>query len=310
MSEVHEARTEEIVPPQRTRATERPCTTSALVEVDLAALSHEGKVRTNNEDHYLVVRFGRSWETLLSNLPEGEVPAQAREVGYGMVVADGMGGHAAGEVASRLALRTLVNQVLAMPDWVLRPDEVLGQEIMRRAAERFGHIHAVITEHALTDPALQRMGTTMTTAWSLGPHLFLAHVGDSRAYLFRQGQLTQLTHDHTLAQSLVDDGEMTQEEAATSRLRHMLTQSLGGGTGEVAADMHHLKLEDGDRLLLCTDGLTEMVDEATIAGVLDSSADAAAACKRLVDLALEGGGQDNVTVVVGRYRLPPDDPAG
>jgi protein phosphatase len=303
MSDLHEARTEEITPP-RPQAAEQPCTSSALVQIDLAALSHEGRVRSNNEDHYLAARFGRSWETLLTNLPDGEVPAQAREVGYGMVVADGMGGHAAGEVASRLALRTLVNQVLLMPDWVMRPEEALTRQMLLRAVERFREVHAVLTEQAMRDPALQQMGTTMTLAWSLGDDLFIVHVGDSRAYLFRAGGLTQLTRDDTLAQSLVDDGEMTPQEAATSRLRHMLTQSLGGGASDLDVEIEHVKLADGDRLLLCTDGLTEMVEEPTIAEVLRTSPNAADACNRLVDLALDAGGKDNVTVVVCGYRLP------
>jgi protein phosphatase len=191
-----------------------------------------------------------------------------------------------------------------MPDWVLRPDEELAAQVLHRAAQRFREVHAVLTEQATRNPALQRMGTTMTMAWSLGAELFLVHVGDSRAYLCRAGILTQLTRDDTLAQSLVDDGEMTQEEATTSRFRHMLTQSLGGGASDIEAQMHHLKLADGDRLLLCTDGLTEMVEDATISAVLQTSADAAATCRRLVDLALEAGGKDNVTVVVCVYQFP------
>lgn len=282
----------------------RPSPASASVRADVAALSHAGHVRPNNEDHFLVVRFGRFLEPLLTNLPAGESPLGGEEVGYGMVVADGMGGMAAGEVASRLAIQTLVSLVLDVPDWILRPEAEFSEEILRRAAERYRQVSAALTEEAAANPRLYGMGTTMTMACSLGANLFLAHVGDSRVYVYRNGKLRQLTRDHTMAQAMADRGLITQEAVATSRLRHMLTQALGGKSQALEPEVRHLRLADGDCLLLCTDGLTDMVEEPTIGAEIARGDAAEPTCRRLVELALKNGGKDNVTVVVARYRLP------
>src|SRR5262245_52849086 len=176
---------------------------SSRLQVDLAGLTDRGKVRPNNEDHFLIARAGRFLEHLQTNLPPQEVPVRQEEICYGMLVADGMGGHAAGEVASRLAIRTFVDQVLLTPDWILRTDDAhLVTEVARRAEERTIQASAALTKAALDDPRLTGFGTTLTVAFNVDTDLFLAHVGDSRAYLLRRGRLQQLTHDHTLAQEL------------------------------------------------------------------------------------------------------------
>jgi serine/threonine protein phosphatase PrpC len=282
-----------------------PQSTSSAVQVDLAALSHQGKVRPNNEDHFLVVRFNRSLQTLLTNLPEGLIPFRVEEVGYGMVVADGMGGQAAGEVASRLAIRTLINLALATPDWVMRGGGPEVERAMQRMAERYRQVDAALREQAQADPSLAGMGTTMTLACSLGADLILTHVGDSRAYLLRSGALHPLTRDHTLVRELVDRGVVRPEEAANHPFRHVLTRALGRSEGEIA-EVQRISLVDGDQLLLCTDGLTDMVDSTTIEAILRSSASSEDACQTLVELALQNGGKDNVTVVLGRYRFAPN----
>jgi protein phosphatase len=148
------------------------------------------------------------------------------------------------------------------------------------------------------------MGTTMTMAYSLGIDLFVVHVGDSRAYRFHQGQLQQLTRDHTLAQKLPDLGKITRGEAASHRLRHVLTNSLGRPGDDLPVDVQRLNLSDGDSLLLCSDGQTEMVEEPDISDMLGRHGSAEDACRTLVDRALERGGTDNVTVIVARYCFP------
>lgn len=277
---------------------------SSKVQVDLAAISDTGKVRDVNEDHYFVARTGRRIETLLTNVPTGEVPAHFDETGYVVIVADGMGGAAGGDVASRTAIATLVNLVVQMPDWIQRLDESHAQELMERASTYYRQVNEALLERARLDPKLRGMGTTMTAAYSLGDDLFIAHVGDSRAYLFRDGKLQRLTRDQTQAQMLADIGLIHQREVDRHRLRHVLTSALGGVEKDVRAEIQRLKITDSDRLLVCTDGLSDMVDDADIASVLASSQSSKEACRALVDRALENGGKDNVTVVLAGYRIP------
>src|SRR5262245_14023450 len=291
-------------PPIPVGADARPEPTSAGVRVELAAATDRGKKRPNNEDHYLAVRFGRSLETLLTNLPDGEVPDRFAEVGYGMAVADGMGGAVAGEVASSLALVTGLNLALNSPKWTLRmtPEEIC--ESMERWRQRFRQIDHVLSDTAKSHPSLAGMGTTLTVACSLGTHLVLYYVGDSRAYLFRGGRLHRLTRDHTQAQALADQGRIAPEDVSRHRFRHVLTRVVGKGSGAVEADVEYIQLTDGDRLLLCTDGLNDMVSDDQIAEALRGIETSHEAAHTLIDMALEAGGKDNVTVVMARYTIP------
>ncbi len=278
---------------------------SSLVHVALAARSHQGLVRSSNQDHYLAVRIGRSLETLMTNLPEGVLPRSFDETAYGMLVADGMGGMAAGEVASRTALLTLVELVVNTPDWIMRMDHPDDAAIvMQRFSDRFRQVDAALRQQGRTDSKLFGMGTTLTVAASLGHRLFIAHTGDSRAYLLTGGRLQRLTRDHTLAQVLIDAGVLKPQDEAARAMRHVLTAALGS-TGEPAdPEVQRLIVKDDDQVLLCSDGLTEMVDDRTIASTLRCAPSAEEACRVLIDLALAGGGLDNVTVVVARYRFP------
>lgn len=283
----------------------RPGPYSSLVRVDLGGESHPGKVRPNNEDHFLVCRFGRFLEPVLTNLSPRAAPPRSEETGYGMAVADGVGGRAAGEEASRLAITSLVNLVLHTPDWILRPaDGSLSDEVLRRAAERYDQVHEVLGLEAEAVPGLRGFGTTLTMAASLGRDLFLAHVGDSRAYLLRRGELRQLTRDHTVAEALAEAGLIDRADVAAHHMRHVLTQALGGHGQRVRADVSRVELEDGDRLLLCSDGLTDMVADVAVGETLGGDGTAQEVCRRLVDRALAAGGDDNVTAVVAVYHLP------
>jgi PPM family protein phosphatase len=147
------------------------------------------------------------------------------------------------------------------------------------------------------------MATTLTIAANAGKDLIIAHIGDSRAYLYRRKRLHQLTRDHTLVQELVAKEIISPQEASTHRMRHVLTNVLGNMAQEIQPEVHKLTLEDGDCLLLCTDGLTDMVSAKTITGILALEETSESTCRRLVDQALRAGGKDNVTVVVGRYRF-------
>ncbi len=304
-----ERETIEIVPLVTDAEASCPPEFSASVRVDLGARSHRGKVRAVNEDHFLAARFGRSLTTLRTNLPAGLVPQRFDETGYAYVVADGMGGSAAGEVASRMAISVGVNLALNAPKWSLQMTPAEIDESMEKWRHRFRQIDAVLARRAAADPSLTGMGTTMTVACSVGADLLLYHVGDSRAYLYRGDRLVRLTRDQTIAQELADAGCIDRQDVPRHRLRHVLTQAVGCRGGAVEAEIQHLRLADGDRLLLCTDGLTELVPELHIARVLQHTESSETATQALLERALEAGGTDNVTVVLARYAIPPAPPA-
>ena len=227
------------------------------MRLEAGAATDVGRVRDRNEDSLLV-----------------EDPLYA--------VADGMGGHLGGDVASRLAVETL--------------HEIFGSgteplhEQVRRANE-------VVFERSLRDRNVAGMGTTLTVAVMEGDRLRLAHVGDSRAYLLRGGDLRQLTEDHTLVARMVKKGEITRREAETHPHRSVLTRVVGTEP-EVVVDESTVPLLDGDRVLLCTDGLTGMVTEEQVKAILESEPEPQAAADRLVRAANRAGGIDNVTAVV------------
>ena len=274
----------------------------SCLEVDLGALSHPGHVRENNEDSYLVMRFGRSLENLMTNLDEDLFEASYFMGGYGMLVADGMGGMAGGEVASRLALTNLIELIVDTSDWTLalqREHDVT--RVLERMTDRFLQIDQILRKEADKDQTLRGMGTTLTVAGALGSDLIIGHVGDSRAYLLRGDEFKQLTTDHTLAQALIDAGVANRDDPASRSMRHVLTAAVGSLGREVDPQVQRFRLQEGDQLLLCTDGLTEMVDDAMIADVLTESDSAQTACQNLLDLALAGGGVDNVTMVLAHF---------
>jgi protein phosphatase len=274
---------------------------AVTVRVDVSGLSHTGKVRARNEDHFLVMRIGRYLETVVTSLPAAEIQPRTDEVGYAMILADGMGGHAGGEQASRMAITELVRLGLARPDWIFRLDQSVAADAKQRSKKRFRDINTLLLNHSEQHQDLRGMGTTMTAVRNMGRQVQIVHVGDSRAYLFRDNSLHRLTRDHTYVQLLIDSGQISQEEAADFCGRHMLVNALGGFSEDVEVDVDQVELSNGDRILMCSDGLTDMVDDDTICRVLVEQRDSKDACKRLVDLALERGGKDNITVIVAAY---------
>ncbi|HVQ34381.1 MAG TPA: protein phosphatase 2C domain-containing protein [Candidatus Bathyarchaeia archaeon] len=293
---------ETIPPPLRaTPELPAPAPPTPAVRVDASGLSDRGVVRPDNQDHFYLARMGRFSEILATSLPPGTLPGRLQETGYVAAVADGMGGHAGGEVASRTAISLFFHFLYETPDWVLKVDDESAQKIFDRVVTRYRGLDAVLAEKAQVDPALRGMGTTMTLTYSLGFEMFLGHVGDSRAYLCRAGALEQLTRDHTRVQELVDLGMISPQEAATHRFRNVLTNALGGGVPLTDVDVHRVRLESGDAVLLCSDGLYDVVQDEEIAAALGEPVPAASTCRSLVDLAISRGAPDNVTVVVLRY---------
>lgn len=225
--------------------------------------THVGKMRRKNED--TVYADGRLF-----------------------AVADGMGGHHGGEVASARAVKIVADSVRAAPD---------GSNTGRLLSGAIISANEDVFAKARSGSGPAGMGTTLTAGVLTGDTLTIGHVGDSRAYLFRDGTLTQLTRDHSLVGELLRSGQLTPEQAFDHPNRNVLTQALGT-TEEVSADVTTHKLVAGDKVLLCSDGLTTMVRDGEIAGILSGAGDAGELCARLVDAANVAGGADNISVVL------------
>ncbi|HUQ72885.1 MAG TPA: protein phosphatase 2C domain-containing protein [Planctomycetaceae bacterium] len=242
-----------------------------------------------------------------SSLPQTKIQ-QSGDRSYVFVVADGMGGRAGGEEASALAIGTVESFILGTFKWFAQfqgadHDRVLN-DFRRALAQAHARVLAEGAEHA----ELRGMGTTLTLAYSLNDVLFVAHVGDSRCYLRRNGELFRLTHDHTYVEEMVRRGELTAEEATRHRLRHIITNTVGCDPKDVKVEVHKLSLDNGDRLLLCSDGLTEMLADKAINEALAAEVEPQQACRRLVDGANAAGGRDNITVIVADYRMLDQEP--
>ena len=280
---------------------------STTVQVDFGAQSRRGASRPVNEDHYVIIRLGRSQETLLTSLPETALARRFDEYGYAMVVADGMGGGGMGEVASRLALATLVQLVRYFGKWNLRVDDGIAREIIARAERFYRHVDATMLSEAGNDAATN-LQTTMTAVFGAGRDLFFAHVGHSRAYLYRNGELMRLTRDHTIglgSQSQVNLAPLVDVNVTARDLKHILTETIGkSGPRGPRIDLERFQLESNDVVLVCTNGLTDAVDEEVVANVLASGHAPQDLCTSLVDFAAKAGAEDDVTVLVGRYRIP------
>ena len=288
--------------PLPTRRPDEFRTLSSAISVEFAARSHPGS-RPANEDHYHVLRMGRHQETLATSLPDGEVPARFDEAAYGIIVADGLGTVGTGETASRLAISTFAHLALHFGKWNVRIDPRTADEVIQRGLRFYQTINERVTEAGRENPELAGMGTTLTVAYIADDTLFIGHVGHSRAYLLRDSKLTPLTRDQTLAQR-VDAGGHPLAELAAHDLGHILTDAIGGRAGSPSIQIGRIRLQHDDCLLLCTNGLTDVVDDQGVKAILLEPGGLDERCEALIDLALARGATDNVTAVVAKYCVP------
>jgi protein phosphatase len=268
--------------------------------VRASGLSDAGRVRESNEDHFLIAELARTLWVRETNLPQ---PAKqyGRNRGYIFLVADGMGGHHAGEVASALGLEAVEDYVLHLLRRFFNLQTSDEQGVLKDFKEALRQADARIVEEAAQHPEFHGMGTTLTLAFVSGWRLFVFHAGDSRCYVHRGGQLRQVTTDDTVAANLARMGVIKPEEVGQNRYRHVITNLLGRGT--VTVHVERVDLQAGDALLLCSDGLTEMLPDERLSAVLESEADPREACTRLVAEANGAGGKDNITAVVARFEM-------
>jgi protein phosphatase len=265
---------------------------------DLAGLSDVGRCRAENEDRLLVAELTRSMRILEGAGPAGAVASAAPA--YLLLVADGMGGAPAGARASALAARTLARYVLEVMPWHVHlagREAELEVELRRAALRCQARIEAEVARH----PERAGMGTTLTAAYVAGASALVAHVGDSRCYLYRDGALGQVTRDHTMARMLVDQGILAAASPACGRFSRYMVNVIGGDSSAIEADVFRLALRPGDALLLCTDGLPRHVGDAEMARILGEGRPALETCRKLVAAANDAGGRDNVTVALARF---------
>jgi protein phosphatase len=252
-----------------------------------------GRTREHNEDAFVVADLSRGNATLQPEVRTHEVG----ERGSLFMVADGMGGAAAGEIASAMAIEVILREVTDAVSRATGPsEEIFATAIKRATAAANSHIHSFALEH----PEYRGMGTTATVAGVLGDTVYLAQVGDSRAYLIRNGVGQQITKDQSLMQKLIEAGELTEEEAEQSERRNIILQALGP-EATIKVDLTHQRVRRGDVLVLCSDGLSGQVRGDEIARIVSEEKDLVSACKRMIDRANEMGGPDNITVIVARF---------
>jgi protein phosphatase len=266
---------------------------SKPIRVEVFGKTDLGRTRDHNEDRFLVADLTRKTASLQPDMRKHDIGPR----GTLLVVADGMGGAAAGEVASEMATDTIYSHLLKT--WNAE-EELTPQRFAYRLKEAVEVANASIHAHAKAHPEVRGMGTTTTAAGVLNDHLYLTQVGDSRAYLIRGGQAHQITKDQSLMQRLVEAGELTEEEAAQSERRNIILQALGPDP-KVKVDLTHQEVRRGDILVLCSDGLSGQVKKEEIAKIVTAAPDLSAACDQLIALANERGGPDNITVVIARF---------
>lgn len=278
-------------------------------KMECAGLTDLGRVRASNQDHYLIANLKKSMLVESTSLP---LVAQSRlyggSLGRLLMVADGMGGHAAGERASTLAIDTLVEKLLNSVHWFFNLDRDAEDDFIDDLQQLLRAAHLRIVRAGEHDLERRGMGTTLTMAYVNWPRLYVVHAGDSRCYLIRRGDVEQLTTDHTLARQLVEAGGLRPEEAQRSRWSNVLWNVLGGHRDELTAEVRRANLVPGDAILLCSDGLYRHVHEQEMAACLSRDCDVSEMCRELVRLANERGGEDNVTVVVALFGIENRDP--
>lgn len=273
-----------------------PAVKPLLREIDVFGLTHPGRVREVNADHFIVASFHRAINVHASSLDWSGAPTLSGDSrGFLFLVADGVGSLAAGHEGSAQVVETLAQQLLEMSEVSLQRDPQHEQEVIERLRRSVADTHHRLCEFAECEG--RQAATTMTLLMMIWPRSFLFHAGDSRCYRLRDGTLEQLTVDQTMAQVMIDSGAMSPEAARNSRLSSLLLSAMGSPELDVQVSTGDLRR--GDRTLLCTDGLTRYVTDAELADVLRSDRRAEQVCRELVDLALERGGADNITVVVG-----------
>ena len=268
-------------------------------EVDVYGLTHPGRVRKENQDHFVICSLHKEVVVHNTSLPDQEVLTDGPErLAFLSMVADGVGGGLRGEEASRLALESVTRYVTDSVRCYYTCDPADDTAFLQRLQDVALQTHNDLLRHSSGDPDRQGMATTLTLWLGLWPRAYLVQVGDSRCYLLRQGTLTQVSRDQTMAQELIDLGVLARADAEKSRLAHTLVSAIGGR--QTTPVVTRMLSEWGNVGMLCSDGLTRHVSDERIRERLSSMTSAKQVCESLLQDALDGGGTDNITIIVGR----------
>ena len=267
-------------------------------EIDVFGLTHMGSVRKTNQDHFLICSLRRQVTIHRTSLPDASHWPSTERLAFLAMVADGVGSSAHGEEASRLAVEGITEYVAQSMKAYYSADAADDDTFSAALEEAAMQVHARVVEKAKADPAGRSMATTLTLFLGVWPRAYLLQLSDSRAYLLRDGVLTQITRDQTMAQELVDQGVLTRTEAPRTRWAHVLSSAIGGQ--QTAPVVTRVESVWNQVVMLCSDGLTKHVPDEKIAERLRSMTSAQQVCEQLLADALADGGSDNVTVIVGR----------
>lgn len=278
-------------------------TRPGFADIDAWGATHPGRVRPENQDHYFLGALTRGVTSHGTSLgPDGQAPRYLERLASLAVVADGVGGVSGGEEAARRAVEGMVSSVARSFHEAERREREDPEVFSRLLHEATLAVHESLLAEAERRGGGRRFATTLTLFLGLWPHAYLLQVGDSRCYVFRDGELTQITRDQTLAQELVDAGVLTRTVAEKSRWANVLSSAVGGSEAEPVVT--RVVRDWGTVVLLCSDGLTKHVPDARIRERLASMTSARQVVEQLIQDALDGGGTDNITVVVGRTLRP------
>jgi protein phosphatase len=273
-------------------------------DIDVFGITHPGKVRKENQDHFLIAALAKEMVIQATSLPDpGELAGPRERLASLAMVADGVGS-GAGETASRFALRAVAQYVAQSTHAFYAAEEATPGTFEHLLTDAALQCHANLMELAAAEGKPGRLATTLTLWLGLWPEAYLLQVGDSRCYLYRDGKLAQLSRDQTMAEDLVDQGVLSRSGAMNTRWAHVLSSAIGGQ--QAAPVVTRIVRDWGTIVLLCSDGLTKHVPDARIAQRLGALTSARQACEALLQDALEGGGSDNITIVIGRT-IPPAD---
>lgn len=268
-------------------------------EIDIFALTHPGLVRKENQDHFLICQLRKQMDVILTSLPEiGLIPVDSERLAFLAMVADGVGGGGGGETASRSALEAVTRYVSETIHTYYTADAADDSAFTQALAAATLRVHGDLVELAKEASGSGALATTLTLFIGLWPRAYLVQVGDSRYYVFNKGELRQISQDQTVGQELVDSGVLAAEHASNLRWSSVLSSSIGGSESRPAvASLQN----DWDNVhLICSDGLTRHVSDERIGERLATMTSAKQACEDLLQDALDGGGTDNVTMIIAR----------